>query len=334
MAKRISIWKKIMSVVAYFLYLFIVIVVFDILILNKFLGFGYPHHYEEENIQRFPAPYVAFTGKPNEADHNEKGFRGPSFIESKPSDLKIAFFGGSTGYGGNPPIARIMEIRLKELLGENVFVSNYSVVSSNHRQHLHGIIEYLPKNKPDLIIFYGGFNETIQSGFYDPRPGYPYNFFYRSETRPFFKLLLENSAIIGEIDKKLGVVSGIKKIRKKQQPFSESWNNRIANKYFETLMLASNVTSTIESTRFGATRFLAFYQPYQVPEYFVSKHNEIKDYISSIKYAYDVSSEYDSLGKEVYRDIVHVNQEAKEIMAHKIADIVAKELLPVEDEAY
>ena len=323
-----------MSVVGYVFYLFIVIVAFDILILNKVLGLGYPHHYEQENVQRFPAPYVAFTGKPNVADHNEEGFRGSSFTDSKPSELRIAFFGGSTGYGGNPPIAKIMEIKLKELLGENVFVANYSVVSSNHRQHLHGIIEFLPKYKPDLVIFYGGYNETIQTALYDPRPGFPYNYFYRAETSPFFKLLLENSAVIGEMDKRIGIFSGIKKIRKEQQPLSESWNNRIVNKYFETLILASNITSTIESTRFGKTRFLAFYQPYQVPEEFIPSHNEIRSNIASIKYVYDVSSEYASLGKEVYRDIVHVNQKAKVKMAHKLADIVAKELQLENDDSF
>ena len=66
------------------------------------------------------------------------------------------------------------------------------------------VIEYLPDFKPDLIIFYGGFNETIQNAVFDPRPGFPYNFFYRSGTGPLSKLLLQNSAIIGEFDKKNG----------------------------------------------------------------------------------------------------------------------------------
>ena len=38
-----------------------------------------------------------------------------------------------------------------------------------------------------------------------------------SETRPFIKLLLENSAIIGEIDKRIGVFTGIHKLKKKEQ---------------------------------------------------------------------------------------------------------------------
>ena len=46
-----------------------------------------------------------------------------------------------------------------------------------------------------------------------------------------------------------------------------------------------------------------------------------------LKYAYDVLPVYDRLGQNVYSDIVHVNQKAKEIMADKMADIVFKELV-------
>jgi len=318
--------NRVLFILNYAFYLAIIIIVFDVFVLNKFLGFGYPRHYEEENIHRFKAPYVAFTGKPNILDHNEFGFRGPSFKEAGPNDFKIAFFGGSTGYGGNPPIAKIVEKRLAKLLGLSVFVANYSVVSSNHRQHLHGIIEFLPQFKPDLVIFYGGYNETIQNATYDPRPGYPYNYFYRSETSPFFKLLLENSAITGEIEKRTGVFTGINKLKMVQQPFSDDWNRKIAEKYYETLELANNVIGTIEAKHFGNTKFLAFYQPFQVPKIFISTHSDIKKHIGTLKYAFDVSSEYDVLGKEVYSDSVHVNQQAKEVMGTKIANIVNKRI--------
>ena len=326
MVAKMSTLRKAVSIVGYCVYLFIVIVAFDVFILKKLLNFGYPRSYKEENIWRYPAPYVAFIGKPGVAGHNELGFRGRSFRESDPSDLKVAFFGGSTGYRGKPPIAALVEKKLEQLLRESVFVANYSVEGSNHRQHLHGIIEFLPQFELDLVIFYGGSNETMLSGHHDPRPGYPYNYFYRAETKPFFKLLLEYSAIIGEIDKKLGWVTGLTRLRKEQRPFSADWNKRIVDKYFETLMLANKITNTMESRRFGKAKFLAFYQPYQVPEKFMSGHNDIRSRASVINYVYDASSAYDSLGKEIYRDSIHVNQQAKEIMAAKIATIVANEL--------
>ena len=313
-------------VFVYVLFCVAVLASFDVFFLHNVLGLGYPRHYGQENVQRYPAPYVEFTGKPNVKDHNEYGFRGLSFKAANPGDLKIAFFGGSTGYFGNPPIAKIVERELAKMLGQSVFVANYSVVSSNHRQHLHGILEFLPEFRPDLIIFYGGYNEMAGSAYYDPRPGYPYNFFYRAETKTFFKLLLENSAIVGEIDKRFGIITGLKKLKEQQQPFSESWNSRTVDKYFETLALSRNVASTIGSESFGKTKFFAFYQPYQVSEKFRSAHDEIKRRILGTDYVFDVSAAYDALGPGIYLDRVHVKQRANEVMGLKIAEVIFNEI--------
>ena len=311
----------------YCLYLTAVIVTVDVLVLKKLLNYGYPRHYEQENIQRYPAPYVAFTGRPNAADHNELGFRGRSLAESGSVNFMVAFFGGSTGYNGTPPIADLLEEKLGRLLREDIFVANYSVVSSHHRQHLHGIVEFLPQHEPDLVIFYGGHNETIQSANYDPRPGYPFNHFYRQETGPFVKLLLENSAIVGEMDRRLGnVLTGLARLRAQERPFSEAWNRRIADKYFETLSLAHKVARAIGSRRFGEARFMAFYQPYQVPEPFIAAHEDIRARIGSLSYVYDVSSTYRALGEAAYVDRVHVTQKAKKLMAERMARIIAAEV--------
>lgn len=327
MIKKKECLNKAIAIASYLLYIVFIIIIFDVVVLHKILGYGYPRHYNQENIQRHPAPYVEFTGKPDAMGHNEYGFPGPSLNQARPNDLKIAFFGGSTGYQGDPPIPNIVKKELEKLTGMSIFVANYSVVSSNHRQHLHGIIEYLPQFQPDLIVFYGGCNETLQHAHYDPRPGYPYNYFYRAETGPFFKLLMEHSAIIGGLDRKLGGrLVGLKKLQNEQQPFSDDWNKRIVEKYLETLQLANNVAGTLESKKFGKTKFLAFYQPYQVPDKFRAAHNNIRRQISSIKYAFDVSSEFDALGEEIYTDYVHVKQPANEVMGAKIAEIIAQKL--------
>ena len=36
------------------------------------LGFGYPSHYEQENIERYPSPMDGFSGKPDVKDHNNR----------------------------------------------------------------------------------------------------------------------------------------------------------------------------------------------------------------------------------------------------------------------
>lgn len=201
--------KKTFNAILYILYLLIIIIFCDAIVLNRILGFGPNRDWEQENINRYPTPYVAFSGKPNVSSHNEMGFRGKSPAEINKEEVVIAFFGGSTGYNGKPSIPEIVEEKLEKILLRKVSVLNFSVVSSNHRQHLHGIIEYLPKINPDLVLFYGGWNETVQSDITDPRPGYPYNHFYRGETNLFIKILFKYSAVIGGIDEIFGVLSGL-----------------------------------------------------------------------------------------------------------------------------
>ena len=171
---------------------FLIWLLADQLIRITGIGSVLPEHYSKQNFQRQAAPYIEFKGAPNKLDHDRYGYRRvPDAVRE--DSLKISFFGGSTGYQGEPPIPVLLEEKLTKKLGRPVQVANFSVVSSNHRQHLHNIIESREFFKPDIVIFYGGYNETLQSAFYDPRPGYPYNFYYRNETSPFRQILVRYS---------------------------------------------------------------------------------------------------------------------------------------------
>lgn len=320
--------KKIKSILTYGLFLLFIIVLADVYIFKKIMNLGYETHFNQENYQRYPAPYIEFTGKPNESGHNELGFKGSVFSKEEVEDtsiLKIAFFGGSTGYHGNPPIAELIKQKLTDDLKIKVAVMNYSVVSSNHRQHIHIMTEHLNKFRPDLVIFYGGYNETLQTGFYDPRPGYPYNFFYRGELSPLRKLMLEKSALAGEFDKKTSKISKLKALKDKHKPFTKAWNDRIIYTYFETLEIASKLTKTFSTKKYDAD-FFAFYQPYQVLESFMEQHKTIKQEHQVVDYFYDYSEIYDAHIDSAYTDIVHVNQFAREIMAEKITNEIITKL--------
>ena len=276
---------------------------------------------------RYPTPYVEFNGKPGTDGHNSSGFLGPSLHKASECDLKIAFFAGSTGYNGNPPIPVLLEKKLKEKLGSNVFLGNYSMLSANHRQHLHAMIEYIQGLKTDIVIFYGGFNETIQSAYFDPRPGYPYNFFYRSETSPFIKVVMENSAVLGELDQRTGMLTGLNKLKEQYQPFSGKWNSSIIDHYFETLKSARELSGILPSSYFDAPVFIAFYQPYQIPNEFQGAHKNIIQRLDTVDYIHDVSSLYDNkFGKKVYTDMVHVRQYAREAMAARMADEIVNKI--------
>ena len=322
--------KEVASSIRYVLFLVMVVIVFDVLVLKHILNLGYYRHFEEENIQRHPVPYVMFSGKPNAGGHNELGFKGLSFSQAPPDAFKIAFFGGSTGYFGNPTVAETLETELDKVLPIDTFVANYSVLSSNHRQHLHGIIEYLLNMELDLVVFYGGYNETIQTMIYDPRPGYPYNYFFRSEMSTGMKLLLENSAIIGTLDKVSGIFSGRYQLRELHQPLSDQWNENILRNYFETLDFANRVVGILPSIYCSNTQFLAFYQPYRVPEEFLSTHEAIKEHAATLEYVVDVSSTFDAFPEDVFKDRVHVVQEARNAMGRRIAEGIVQSLFEKE----
>ncbi len=268
-----------------------------------------------------------FTAKPNSGkDINNYGFKGDFFDKASKNDIKIAFLGGSTGYWGEPPIANLLEEELSKRLNKKVFVANMSVVSSNHRQHMHFILEYLPKFNPDIVIFYGGYNETVQNYVYDPRPGYPFNFYYRNELPTYKKILVEYSALFGTLEYKYNLISNLNKLREQENIYSDTWKNKVVENYFQTLELSKKVTETIDSNYFGKTKFYAFYQPYRVPAEFMKMDNKIKEKAKETDYLYDVSDTYKPLGEKIWGDEVHVTQEANEVMAKKIADILEKKL--------
>jgi lysophospholipase L1-like esterase len=300
--------------------IFLTLVVDQLLVFYK--GGVYASHYNYSDLQRSPYPYIEFKGKPNVLDHNKYGYRW-EIDNIDNTYFNIAFFGGSTGYGGNPPIPLILEKKLRENFGKKIKVANFSVVSSNHRQHLHNLIESNDLFEPDLIIFYGGYNETGQVAFYDPRPGYPYNFFYRAELNNLKKLLFEHSFIFNRINE-IGIrfkkfdFTGLENLRKKENIYSLAWNSKVQTDYIETLSYSNKLAKAL-TTGFckSDSRFRAFYQPYLVPKELRLLDQNVRLAIQQLNYVYDIS---DSLQEkqELFTDIVHVNQKGNEFLADAI----------------
>ena len=75
----------------------------------KLFGHGFPSSISEEIYERSPSPYDMFAGKPKYKDHNLYGFKGKKFIQANEKEISIGFFGGSTGYNGDPPIINLIE---------------------------------------------------------------------------------------------------------------------------------------------------------------------------------------------------------------------------------
>ena len=203
-------------------------------LLNR--GGDWNSHLNKSNIQRKPYPFLMFKGAPNAADHNYLGYRISDPIT--PKTINIALFGGSTGYQGSPPIINLLTQKLNALKTDTQYAPlNFSVVSSNHNQHLHSIIENYKEYPIDIIVFYGGYNETIQTAIYDPRPGYPYNFQVRNEMSPEEMILRKHSVLYTIIKKHFNKFP--------LKPFTGDWNTKIVENYIKTIDTARLISKSL-----------------------------------------------------------------------------------------
>lgn len=307
--------------------------ILDQTVMQRFKTIFTPGHLNKGDVLRYATPYIEFKGKPNALDHDEFGYLRRFNTEPKSSDpLKIAFFGGSTGYLGNPNISQIIESELEKRTGKSVVVKNFSVVSSNHRQHLHNILETRSQFQPDIVLFYGGYNETGQTAYYDPRPNYPYSYFFRADTSPIIQWALTQSPslyLLNDVGKRFNLwdFTGLQDLRKKEDVFSNPWNLRVVQSYFDTIDLAKFVTEGFPSKHCGGkAQFIFFYQPYLVPNQLEPINKEIISRLQSINYGVDLSSTFNENKKNYYfEDIVHVNEEGNLILGNSVSTALLKD---------
>ena len=272
-------------------------------------------HLDQGNLVRKPYPYLMFKGAPNKLDHNELGFRISEPINR--STINIAFWGGSTGYSGNPPIINLLTNKLNKNT-EKVKYSpiNFSVISSNHNQHLHSLVENSNTYPIDLVIFYGGYNETLQTSFYDPRPGYPYNFYKRNELSPE-KMLIAKHFVLFKVFEKFFPSDSKKKV------WSKEWSKEIVNNYSDTINKARQMSQVLTTGRCKVP-FIFIYQPFNMDE----KDGVDKEFRYRVNRPLSELAENSNDGinlskvfqgnKSFYTDIVHLNQKGKELISNKI----------------
>lgn len=152
-----------------------------------------------DDIYRAPTPYVMFTGKPGatarvpdymerqsdrlmEIRINELGLRieGPLPRVKPQGEVRIFMLGGSTVFHGSrlgDSIPGRLQQRFLDDGDDHVRVLNAGVISYVSSQELSLLVHTIVDYGPDLIIVYDGGNDVVTPWFYDPRPGYPYNFY-------------------------------------------------------------------------------------------------------------------------------------------------------------
>ena len=302
-------------------FIFFLIISFDVIL--KFIGFGINKHwYDEKNI-RYNTPYDMFSNKPNVLDHNVLGFRGPNLNEKiDKNTLSIAFLGGSTGYTGTPPIPELLSKYLNNSGVKNI-IYNFSVNSSNHNQHIHRLVKHI-NYAYDVVIFYGGNNESIQYLQYDTRPSYPYNYFIKNDLPIFKVFLLKYSSIFGIIENQTGLITGINASRKKIDKNFEIWSDEIVNNYILTIKKAKLLFGkNLKTNKCKNSIFIPILQPVNPQnEKELKLWNKMKKSIDSNSDFIDYSNIFENIN---FFDNVHVDQNSRV----KIANLIKDDLLKI-----
>ncbi len=297
------------------LVIFIYIILTDYL--SGYVNIGYKKI--EKDSVRYIFPYDWIRGEPNQLDHNEFGFRGkPPNIKRDKNKFIIGFFGGSTGYNGNPTIVEILSKKLNNFNIDNEVI-NFSSVSSNHNQHLHRLLQF-SEYTYDLIIFYGGGNETIQHYYYDSRPGYPYNFYlYDSNSNSLINFFIKHSNLIGEVDKFYNLYLDFNPKISNETEFI-SWAKKTKKNYFDTIKKSKRLTEkVINPNKCGQPFFIPIFQP------IISPNDRTKKLVELVKSDLKNNNIYDFsyLKAELnFTDFIHVDQVSKEIIAKEITLLI------------
>jgi hypothetical protein len=176
----------------------------------------------------------------------------------------------------------------------------------------------------DVIIFYGGGNETIQHFYYDSRPGYPYNFYlYDSNSNSLINFFIKYSNLIGEIDKLFNLYLDFNPKTSNETEFI-SWAKKTKKNYFDTIQKSKRLTENfIVPNQCERSFFIPIFQPMVPPNDRTKKLVEIVRSELEDNGIHDLSYLKSQLN---FTDFIHVDQESKEVIARKIALLIKNSL--------
>jgi len=224
------------------------------------------------DVYRHPKPYVAFGGVAggtykNDEKLNANGYRGKAPAKEKiKGEYRIFVLGGSTVFLGEPPLPVLLEELFIKKGHKNISVFNYGVLSSVSGMELSRIIFEIADFKPDLIVMYGGGNDIGGPAYYDPRPGYPYNFMIyennpilESDLKKYPTLLMTayGSNLLRRFfpDFFINNLLPLDILRKDAKWGTKEWEDEIASCYLNNLKKSSKISEAFDA------KFIAFFQP-------------------------------------------------------------------------
>lgn len=211
--------------------------------------------FDDRIAVRYASPYTMFS-------RFEYGAREPA--KSK-DEIRIFMLGGSTVEYGNPPLPELVEQELRRRGFDSVRVLNYGVISQNSSQELAHLVFHVLDSEPDIVVLYSGGNDIMDPLLYDPRPGYPFNFlayennvlFKDSREYPWLALMAYGSEMFRHLrrDYFLEKFGQFSFWRTHANYGSDAWSENIAGIYAGNLAKAGRICRAYD------VEYIAFFQP-------------------------------------------------------------------------
>ncbi len=268
-------------------------------------------------------------------------------------EVRIFVLGGSTVSEGNPPFPALLEKSLQKK-NKNIHIFNYGVVSQNSSQELIRVVKEVSDLSPDLIVLYDGGNDIMDPYYWDPRPGYTYNFM-AYENNPIFNPEIKSYplwSMIGLGSRLIRLMFfeyyqneffGLKALRQSHGYMTVEWMNRVAKTYVSNHIKTQLFAKALRAQSLSIFQPMLFYKNrLSVEESHLSANDKnAKDYALSLRQLVlneaqnhlktdpnfnfeDLSDAFVDTEVSVFGDYIHPNQAGIE----KLAILIEEKINP------
>lgn len=288
------------------------------------------------------------------------------FEKAKPAgEYRVLLLGGSTVFEGMP-LATSIAARIEALAAADglagVKVYNCGVPGYNSAQELALLVHTLSDYAPDLVIVYDGGNDITAPYLYDPRPNFPLNFMIfetgyqavEKRLRPdrLFALAAANVGVLRSFLRTPLVQHQVPlaELRRGAGYRTEDWRRAALDAYEANLDKLCRLPGAFGFKMAVFLQPLVFTKPsldeaekkHAAPPAFAehvrAQYPEARRRFAALKArherhgrvaAEDLSGVFDGLEGPAFRDFIHLNDQAKDLVARRIyARLKAGGLLP------
>lgn len=306
--------------------------------------------------ERYPAPYYGFAGRPNgvweQAHYDDMGFPNPVSAKSYTGSAKRVFVLGDScvansldgSYAQTLPGLIQEQLRVEGIHDVQVF--NFGVLSFRLEQMLSLFLHVLVDLKPDAVMILAGGNDVVMPVHFDPRPGYPYNFYAVEE---LYDLYFGPSTGAGrdEVELQKRMSDKLLQVRHEFQARTPGWLDEHARNFvqilnklaavacqfgvavdfvFQPLVASKEQVSEREQSYLKPETF-AYMQDQQIRMWNLLCQSDLMSPRQSEKFAVHNGMAYVSgTAEDLFSDYIHYNRRGTLLMANKIASVVSARL--------